>query len=384
MKTKKINVLLSALIVLLVAWAFSSCSKSDNAPAPPSKAALNAEITTAVNLKSTTTEGVGTGQYAIGSQATLQTAINAAQAVASNVSATKDQITAATAQLTAAVTAYQAAIVVPIAAADMVGQWTFDEITSAVVGTTVKDYSGNGHNGTLQAGHAYWSTTAGYPYATYPAPATNIPTIATDRYGNQHALHFLAGSNVQIPYSAALNPQTAITISLWAKADTLPNQASYKYYANNYMVALSRWNGYKFQFQDTPRAFFTVDHDGTNYDNQDNNATITSLTKWLHYAVTFTSGTMSFYINGQLTYSWTTASETGGLVLLNGVAGTNTAPVDLVFGQDLPTSAYSTNSSAPNYLNYGGYFIGSLDDVRIYKAALSATQILSIYNAEKP
>jgi len=93
---------------------------------------------------------------------------------------------------------------------------------------------------------------------------------------------------------------------------------------------------------------------------------------------------MSFYINGQLTYSWTTAQETGGMVLLNGAAGTNIAPVDLVFGQDLPTAAYSTDLNSPNYLNWGGYFIGALDDIRIYKTALTATQITSIYNQEKP
>ncbi len=382
MKTKKVRVLLGALAVMLIAWALNSCSKSD--VAPTNFTTLTAEIAVAQNLIATTTEGVGNGEYVKGSQATLLAAITAAQAVSANTATTQTQETAATAQLTAAVTAYQAAVVAPIDAADLVGQWTFDELTTATVGTAVKDYSGNNHNGTLQAGHAYWSTAAGYPYATYPAPATNIPTITTDRYGKQHALHFLAGANVDIPYNAALNPQQAITISLWAKADTLPNQTSYKYFANNYMVALSRWNGYKFQFQDGPKAFFTVDHDGTNYDNQDDNATIHSLTKWLHYAVTFTSGNMSFYINGQLTYSWTTAGETGGMVLLNGAAGTNTAPVDLVFGQDLPTAAYSTDSNSPNYLNYGGYYIGALDDVRIYKAALSANQIASIYALEKP
>jgi hypothetical protein len=383
MKTKNVNVFLSVLALVLLAWGLNSCSKSDSTPAV-SKTSLNAEITVAQTLLSTTSEGSAAGQYTRGSQAVLQAAITAAQGVATSTSSTQTQVTAATAQLTAAVATYQAAVVAPIDAANLVGQWTFDELTAAAVGTSVKDYSGNAHNGTLQAGHAYWSTTPGFPYATYTAPATNVPTITTDRFGAQHALHFLAGANVDVPYSTALNPQTAITISLWAKADTLLGQGTYKYWANNYMVALSRWNGYKFQFQDTPRAFFTVDHDGSSFDNQDCNATINSLTKWLHYAVTFTSGTMSFYINGQLTYSWTTANETGGLVLLNGAAGTATAPVDLVFGQDLPTSAYSTDSNSPNYLNWGGYFIGSLDDIRIYKTALTANQIQSIYNLEKP
>lgn len=374
------------MAVVLVAWALNSCSKSSS-PTPVDKTSLTAQITLAQNLISTTTEGVGVGEYLKGSQATLQAAITAAQTVASSTTATQDQVNAATTQLAAALATYEAAAIVPIDPTNLVGQWTFDDVTTASVGTAVKDYSGNSHNGTLQAGHSYWSTSAGYPYSTYPAPATNIPTITTDRYGDQHALHFLAGANVDIPYSTSLNPTAAITVTLWAKADTLPNQSgSYTYWDNNYMLALSRWNGYKFQLQHTPRAFFTVNHDatGNNYDNQDNNVTINGVCKWIHYAVTFTSGTMTFYINGVKTATWTTPAETGGLLLLNGAAGTLSAQQDLVFGQDLATSAYSTDSSSPNYLNWGGYFIGSLDDIRIYNSVLTDAQIQSIYNQEKP
>jgi hypothetical protein len=383
MKTKKVKGLLSVLMVMLVAWTISSCSKSD--VTPTNFTSLTDAIASATTLLNGATEGAASGDYVRGSKATLQTAITAAQAVVDNKASTQAQVTAAVAQLTAAIAVFQASTITPIDPTNLVGQWTFDELTTAAVGTAVKDYSGNNHNGTLQAGASYWSTTAGYPYATYPAPATNIPTITTDRFGNQGALHFLAGANVDVPYNTALNPTTAITVTLWAKADTLPNQSgSYKYFANNYMVALSRWNGYKFQFQDSPRAFFTVDHDGSNYDNQDNNVTLKGITKWMHYAVTFKSGTMSFYVNGVNTANWATAGETGGLVLLNGTAGTATAPQDLVFGQDLPTAAYSNDSNSPNYLNYGGYFIGALDDIRIYKTALTATQIASIYDQEKP
>jgi hypothetical protein len=33
---------------------------------------------------------------------------------------------------------------------------------------------------------------------------------------------------------------------------------------------------------------------------------------------------------------------------------------------------------------WGGYLHGSLDEVRIYKVALTATQVTSIYDLEKP
>jgi hypothetical protein len=51
-------------------------------------------------------------------------------------------------------------------------------------------------------------------------------------------------------------------------------------------------------------------------------------------------------------------------------------PVNLVFGQDLPTSA--------NGPDYGGYFHGTLDEIRIYKSVLTQAQVTSIYNLEKP
>ena len=152
---------------------------------------------------------------------------------------------------------------------------------------------------------------------------------------------------------------------------------------------MSRWNGWKFNMQNSPRAFFTADltNNGTSghYDNQDNNVTLNGITKnWIHYAVTFTNGTMTFYLNGVSVSTWTTANEAGTMTQLTGAAGTATAPQDLVIGQDLPTAAYSNDSNAPNYLNYGGFYTGALDDIRVYSTALSAAQILSIYNLEKP
>ena len=72
----------------------------------------------------------------------------------------------------------------------------------------------------------------------------------------------------------------------------------------------------------------------------------------------------------------------------NNVPGTivnlSSKPVNLTIGQDLPTSVYSTNSNSPYYVNWGGYFIGAIDDLRIYKTAISAAEVTSIYNLEKP
>src|SRR5690242_10668139 len=112
MKTKKVKGLVSALMVLLLAWTFNSCSKSDVTPV--NFTSLTDAIAAANTLLSGAVEGTASGDYTRGSKATLATAITAAQAVVDNKASTQTQVTAAVAQLAAAVTTFQAAAVVPI------------------------------------------------------------------------------------------------------------------------------------------------------------------------------------------------------------------------------------------------------------------------------
>ncbi len=108
MKTNKAKVLLSAAIVLLMAWVFASCSKkNDAAPTVADKSVLNDSITAANVLISTTVEGIQDGQFTVGAKASLQTAIIEAQVV--NVVPSVDQtaINNAIVSLAAATTAYR-------------------------------------------------------------------------------------------------------------------------------------------------------------------------------------------------------------------------------------------------------------------------------------
>src|SRR6185369_3118102 len=252
-----------------------------------------------------------------------------------NTAATKDQITAATAQLTAAVTVYQAAAVVPIDPTNLVGQWTFDEIATATVAATVKDYSGNTHDGTIKKGNDYWGA--------LPPPGAagsgGVPTLAADRYGNANrALHFDHGANVEIPYATALNP-AAMTLSAWAKPDVNSPIVN-----NQYFISMNRWNGWKLNFQDTPRAFFTATYDDPAVPvtaqcclDRDQNVGTAPQGEWHHYVVTFGPGHEVFYIDGVLVYDWTNIPAQAKITQLAN-------PVNLVFGQDLPSTGYSTNS----------------------------------------
>jgi len=109
------------------------------------------------------------------------------------------------------------------------------------------------------------------------------------------------------------------------------------------------------------------------HDQDDNPGTIDSVDVWRHVAVSYTNGTMKFYIQGQLVK---TASVTGVPVTLS-------SPVDLVIGNELPKGAYTfTNTSDPNYFWGADYFIGSLDDVRFYNTVLTDAEVLSIFTDE--
>ena len=65
---------------------------------------------------------------------------------------------------------------------------------------------------------------------------------------------------------------------------------------------------------------------------------------------------------------------------------------DLTFGVGSSKYAATTdnydNVGHPDYhvipLEWGGYFRGMLDEVRMYNTVLTATQVASIYNIEKP
>jgi hypothetical protein len=360
MKTRLFK-LLNIAAIALSAGVLASCDKDDATP-PVDKTELKATITASNLLLTTTSEGVATGNFLKGSQAPLIAATASAQIVADDAAATQEVVTNANVALTAAIALYNTKIVVPVDPANLIGQWTFDQITTLTAGTVVKDYSTNGRDGTIKAGHAFWGA--------------GLVTLAADRYGVAgKALHFDKGSNIEIPYNAALNPAT-MSISLWAKADVNSPVIN-----NQYMVSMNRWNGYKFQFQDSPKAFFTVKAnvpgapDPAYYD-RDNASPLVTQGQWWHIVVTFGGGHMMFYLNGVLVKDWDNTPGTAISLSAN--------PVNLVFGQDLPTSVYSLVDGNDNYVNWGGYYIGSMDEVRLYKSALTAAQVTSIYTAEKP
>ena len=341
----------------LLGVVFTSCSKKDSTPPPPpaDKAALQVAVTTAQGLNDNSVEGTKPGQYEVGNKATLTAALTASKLVLADPNATQASINNTTAQLLAAIAAYQGHRINEIAAASLVGFWKMNG--------NANDSSGNGNNGTVTAGHAYFGA--------------GTPTLVADRFGRAGlAYHFDKGGNIDVPYKASLNPQQ-MSISLWAQWDSVGRTINTDTYT---FVAMNRWNGYKFQLQSGHLPFYTVKvirpaGDTTIYD-RDNAGIAVPIKTWRHLVVTFKSGFMSFYINGDLVKTWD--ATTPGPVPGNALTLAN--PVDFVIGQDLPTNKYLTVDATGNLLvNYGGFFTGDMDDVMFYNIALDGPQVKSIF-----
>jgi len=339
---------------LLLGSIFTSCSdKEDNPPPPADKTALQASVTAAQALYDGTVEGTKPGQYVVGSRTAYKTVLDQAKAVLADPNATQTAVTNANAQLEAATTTYQGNKINEIAAADLIGFWKFNG--------NANDSSGNDNNGVVTPGHAYFGA--------------GTPTLTADRFARANmAYHFDKGGNINVPYKASLNPPE-MTISLWAKWTSTGRTLNTDTYT---MVALNRWNGYKFQLQSGHLPFYTVKvvtpaGDTTIYDRDDAGVAIAENT-WRHVVVTFKSGEMKFYIDGDLVKTWDAASS--GPV--PGNALTLPTPIDFVIGQDLPTSQYLT-VDGDFQVAWGGFWTGDMDDVMFYDIALDGPQVQSIF-----
>lgn len=355
---KQNNNFMISLVLILGIGLFTSCSDDSGGKKQVDKTALTASITAAQALLAGTEEGTSDGQYLMGSKADLETAIAAAQAVATSADSDDADVANAIVNLEAAVTEYESNLITPIAPANLMAHWKFDE----GAGTSAEDASANGLDGVFTTGHSYWGS--------------GDPEWSADRYGNANsAIYFDMGANVEVPYNTKLNA-TEMTISIWMKQDVNDPILN-----NQYMVSMNRWNGFKLNMQSDPKAFMTVKADVSGspdpaYYDRDNADPILTQGDWYHVVVTFGGGHMIFYVNGVMVKDWDNTPGTG--ISLSG------DPVNLTIGQDLPTSVYSTDDTSPYYVNWGGYFKGSLDEIRIYNTVLTGTQAQTLYNIEKP
>jgi hypothetical protein len=352
---KTMNRVFFTLTILLFAGVVVTSCDDEEGTKGPDLTELTTTINAAKALLTSTQEGTSDGQYLRGSKVALETAVSAAELLAATTTATQVQVDNANVNLGTAVSTYQSKIITPIAVANLMAHWKFDDGT----GTTANDASANNLDGAFKTGSALWGA--------------GVPTWAADRYGVAgKALYFNSGANVEVPYNTKLNP-TSLTISLWMKQDVNSPILN-----NQYMVAMNRWNGYKLNMQDAPKAFMTVKADNAgavSYYDRDNDSPVLAQGSWYHVVVTFGGGRMMFYVNGVLVKDWDNTPGTP--------VNLSATPINLTIGQDLPTDKYST-VEGDFYGAWGGYFKGLLDEIRIYNSVLTGAQVTSLYNIEKP
>jgi len=350
-KTRNLWVL-ALLIPLTLGIVLSGCKDDEDECPVVDYTAIDAKIQEAQNLHDGAVEGTEPGQYEAGSKATLQTAIDNAEAVRNTNCVTQQQLDNATQQLTQAMEDFEDKKITEVAPENIVANY--------LMNGNATDASGNGHDGTIKEGYVQNGS------------GTIAPT--EDRFGAaDHAYKFSGGSNIEIPTSPDLNPAD-LSIVTWIKLDET--------WAHNYFISLDIWNCWKFQVQDANKPFFTRkilkdDGSGDNaWIDKDSNAGILTNDTWHHIAVTYTSGHMRFYIDGVETQHWDDF-PTGTPVDPN-------PAVNMVIGQALPSDVYNDTPGDPyEWKEWLGYLKGSLDDLKIYNITLTGAQVNSIYMWEK-
>lgn len=348
----KVKYIFYFIAITFVLEMVTSCSKNNDSPTTftTNKTTLKTAIDSLTIVFNTTKDGTKPGQYVVGARAALDTAILLATQVNASNAFTQQEVNNALSNLMKAAALFNTKLLQEVSVANLVAFWKFN-------GNAI-DSSGNGHNGTLTTGYIGSSATTAVDGAT-------MPVLVADRFGRANmAYDFNNGATIEVPYSAALNPQN-FTISLWIKRHTTNS--------GNYMISLNRWNGFKFQLQSNNFLFLTFQDANNGYHDVDDNPGVIPQDVWTQGVVSYTNGTMKFYINGVLVK---TAS-------VNGVPITVSPAVNLSIGNELPKSYYNLiDSNNPNYFWGASFFVGSLDDIRFYNTVLTDAEVLSIYTNE--
>ncbi len=168
------------------------------------------------------------------------------------------------------------------------------------------------------------------------------------------AMEFDGSSVLEIPYSAVLDSfPGGITVTAWIKKDT----SSYW----NTVVSReidSTWSEYIGLAVFKNKALFSIDPDGKRYTNTTDSINVPS-NKWVHIAGTYDNETIKLYKNGILISS----------VALKGPMLFNDRNPLLIGG----------NSNDMNH-TLVDCFKGDIDEVRIYKRALSVEELRELIN----
>jgi len=345
------------LIICFCIGVAVSCKKDDTTPNyNADKTELKAMIDSLTLVSDNAVEGNKPGQYTPGAKASLDSVLSLGEEVYNSSTYTQQEVNNAVGNLERAGVTFSSQLLKEVSQENLMGYWKFTGNPA--------DSSGHGHDGELKTN---WTGPS-----TFIVDGGTLPQLVSDRFGQANsAYYFNNGATIEVPYSNDLNPKS-MTISLWIKTDMISN-------GGDYMFAMRRWMGYKLNLQTSNFLYYTIYSQGGNYfmDDDGGSGSAVPIGAWTYAAVTYdnASSTAKFYLNGALVK--TDENKVGPPITLS-------TPYNITIGNEMPKSKYNTtDSNDPDYYYGPDYFIGALDDVRFYNAALSDNDILSIYTQEK-
>ena len=213
----------------------------------------------------------------------------------------------------------------------LVGYWKFDEGS----GTAAADSSGRNNNGSV-VGAIIWRSGS--------------------ECANQNCVETASGGSINVPYNSSLNLTTNVTYAHWIKIKTAIPASTWPYSLGNdshkYIAWRSSSNGTNWMFEygrNNPIC------DGLSGSYTSTGGINIGTNTWHHLVMTYDGSVIKTYVDGAQRHN-----------------------VAFSLG-------FCSNSSSPYYIAYGSASPGVylVDEARIYSRALSAAEIVAIYNATK-
>jgi len=191
----------------------------------------------------------------------------------------------------------------------------------------------------------------------------NGAVLTTDRFGTSNHAYYFDGVDDSIAFDTSQMPVgvSPRTISAWIKAESFP-PAPDNFKALGSRATVIGW-GKDDAFQLSEMQI--VDNRLTfhNYNRDRVSAGVVELSKWYHLVIVYTEQDMILYINGAKE-----EFDSGPLNTMNGT-GRIGAFCDPTVKSDLFPNGYDLS-----------YFHGVIDDIAVYRRALTHEQIMSLYH----
>lgn len=345
------NAFIAFVSLALFAGVFSGCKK-DNTIVTADQTKLTALIDSCNTLSSAAT----TAKYPAAAITAFQSTLASVKTAAANSAITQTAVDNLVVQLRAAKATFLAAAFDAIAPTAKLFELTFDQGTGTQLTTT---------------GTKAWTAVLMAGPSQLFGTSTGLPTFVTGHKGS--AMHFGAGSHLEISnYTSADLLKSQMSIAVWLKTDSTR--------AGNYIMSYNYWNTWKFQLQDGDLPFFTTHVAPDLYTDADDAGTKVTKGVWTHVIVSLdlAAGTLTFYVNGVNVKQWTRTERPN---LMSTLTAYGTVLPLMIGAQTTYTEAIATNQG-PTRSNWN-YFIGAMDELKMYSIALNDGQAAKLYNDEK-